>query len=357
MVYSSSFRERGCPSALFCGILVLISGKRLPACPLLWYTRAHFGKEAALVPSFVVYSSGKRLVLCPLLWYTRPHFGKEAARLPSFVVYSSSVRERGCSCALFCGILLLSSGKRLLLCPLLWYTAPQFGKEAARCALFCGILLLSSGKRLPLCPLLWYTAPQFGKEAALAPSFVVYPSSFRERGCSCALFCGILLLSSGKRLLVVPSFVVYSSSFRERGCSLCPLLWYTPPQFGKEAALVPSFVVYSSSVRERGCSFVPSFVVYSSSVRERGCRCALFCGILVLSSEKWLLLCPLLWYTRPQFGKEAAVVPSFVVYSSSVRERGCPTALFWLGRQFAWKVNDNGNCSLPCRRTPLNPRR
>ena len=39
-----------------------------------------------------------------LLWYTRSHFGKEAAHLPSFVVYSSSLWERGCPPALFCGI-------------------------------------------------------------------------------------------------------------------------------------------------------------------------------------------------------------------------------------------------------------
>ena len=79
-----------------------------------------------------------------LLWYTRPHFGKEAALVPSFVVYSSSFRERGGPCPLFCGILVLISGKRLPLSPLLWYTHPHFGKEAAPCK-----------AARTACPLLW----------------------------------------------------------------------------------------------------------------------------------------------------------------------------------------------------------
>ena len=124
--------ERGCPPALFCGILVLTSEERPPASPLLWY---------------IFLTSGKRLPASPLLWYTRPHFGREAVRLPSFVVYSSSLQERG---------------------------SPP--------ALFCGILVLTSGERPPASPLLWYTRPHFGREAARQPSFVVYSSSLREKG-------------------------------------------------------------------------------------------------------------------------------------------------------------------------------
>ena len=357
VVYVSSVRERGSPGGLFCGIRILSSGKRLSWWPLLWYTYPRCGKEALLVASFVVYvssvrerggpgglfcgirilssgkrlswwpllwyrllSSGKRLPLWPLLWYTRRHASvapsllrKRGLSLPSFVVYCSSVRERGSPGGLFCGIRILSSGKRRPWWPLLWYTYPQFGKEAALVASF-----------------VVYSSSRLRKRGSPGGLFCGIVSSVRERGYPGGLFCGILLLSSGKRL------------------SWWPLLWYTYPQFGKEAALVASFVVYvSSRLRKRGLS-LPSFVVYVSSVRERGAPGGLFCGILVLttsgkrlkpalfcgirllSSGKRLSWWPLLWYTSPQFGKEAALVASFVVYVSSVRERGSPGGLFWL---------------------------